>query len=240
MREPSKDDFLNDEGLKDFWLVRLMLPFVGTIIPVNMFYRLALKLEGGEFFSRSLRVLLWKNGIKAEAYSYGSFHVPGTCEPGLSIGRYASIARGVRWGHNHPSNRIALSPLFYVSDFGIVDETKATPATLEIGPDAWIGGTVVITTGCKRIGVGAIVGAGSVVTHDVPDFAIVYGSPARIKRYRFDEPIRRALLNSRWWELSPRALKPWLRNFGQSADSPGTLVALTQIGQIVNNPIENV
>ena len=229
MKDASKVEFLNDVGLKDFWLVRLMLPFVGTMIPVNMFYRLALKLEGGEFLSRSLRVLLWKHGIKAEAYSYGSFHVPGTCEPGLSIGRYASVARGVRWGHNHPSDRIALSPLFYVSDFGIVDETKTTLATLEIGADAWIGSTVVITTGCKRIGIGAVVGAGSVVTHDVPDFAIVYGSPARIKGFRFDEPVRQALLDSRWWELSPQALEPWLKHFGMAANNAGVLAALMQI-----------
>lgn len=52
-----------------------------------------------------------------------------------------------------------------------------------IGDDVWIGTRVVVMPGV-RIGHGAIVGAGSVVTRDVPDFAIVGGSPARIIRYR--------------------------------------------------------
>lgn len=55
---------------------------------------------------------------------------------------------------------------------------------LEIGYDVWIGARAIILPGCKRIGAHSIIGAGAVVTHDVPDYAIVGGNPAKIIRMR--------------------------------------------------------
>lgn len=57
---------------------------------------------------------------------------------------------------------------------------------LHIASDVWIGARAIILPGCRRIGRGAIVGAGAVVTKDVPDFAIVGGNPARVLKYRID------------------------------------------------------
>lgn len=56
-------------------------------------------------------------------------------------------------------------------------------AKVTIGNDVWIGMRSIIMPGIK-IGNGAVVGAGAVVTKDVPDFAIVGGVPAKILRYR--------------------------------------------------------
>lgn len=57
-----------------------------------------------------------------------------------------------------------------------------TPLT--IAGDVWIGARALVLPGCNRIGHGAIIGAGSVVTKDVPDWAIVGGNPARVIKYR--------------------------------------------------------
>lgn len=54
---------------------------------------------------------------------------------------------------------------------------------VEIGDDVWIGGNVTILPGVK-IGSHSIIGACSVVTKDVPEYAIVAGNPAQVKKYR--------------------------------------------------------
>ena len=51
-----------------------------------------------------------------------------------------------------------------------------------------------------QIGDGAIIGAGSVVTKDVPAYAIVAGNPAKVMKYRFSDEIISCLLESKWWE----------------------------------------
>jgi carbonic anhydrase/acetyltransferase-like protein (isoleucine patch superfamily) len=51
------------------------------------------------------------------------------------------------------------------------------------------------------IGNGAIVGAGSVVTKDVPDYAIVAGVPAKIIKYRFCKEKIQKLLELKWWDF---------------------------------------
>ena len=58
---------------------------------------------------------------------------------------------------------------------------------LEIKDNVWIGARAIILGNVRTIGTGAIIGAGSVVTKPVPDYAIVAGNPARIIRYRTKE-----------------------------------------------------
>ena len=59
---------------------------------------------------------------------------------------------------------------------------EVTP--LHIAGDVWIGARAIILPGCRRIGHGAIIGAGAVVTKDVPDWAVVGGNPATIIKMR--------------------------------------------------------
>ena len=72
-----------------------------------------------------------------------------------------------------------------------------------IGHDVWIGSNACILPRCRRIGHGAVIGAGAVVTHDVEPLAIVGGNPARVIRMRFESEIARVWLSSRWWNQSP-------------------------------------
>jgi maltose O-acetyltransferase len=58
---------------------------------------------------------------------------------------------------------------------------------IEIGDDVWIGTRAIIMPAIK-IGKGAIIGAGSIITKDVPDYAIVAGNPAKIIRFRDKNP----------------------------------------------------
>jgi maltose O-acetyltransferase len=69
-------------------------------------------------------------------------------------------------------------------DVIIGSEGNLPDAPLEIGEDVWIGARVIVLPGCKKIGAHSIVGAGAVVTHDVPEYAIVGGNPAKIIRMR--------------------------------------------------------
>ena len=122
-------------------------------------------------------------------------------------------------GASHPSDWVSTSSVFYgvnnngnktrFASFGIPD----TPLTT-IGHDVWCGLRVTIKAGVN-VGTGAIIGAGSVVTHDVPPYAIVAGVPARVIRYRFHEDIIQRLLDSKWWELPDEKLKIVAHNIRQ-------------------------
>ena len=68
-----------------------------------------------------------------------------------------------------------------------------------IGNDVWLGRNVIICNGAK-IGNGVIAAAGSVITHDIPDYAIVGGVPAHIIRYRFETDVIEKLNRIQWWD----------------------------------------
>lgn len=174
--------------------VRLLRPVVRRVS----------RLEGGAFFTGTIRRLILKRfGVYVGAYSYGPCLSPGVFPPGVVIGRYVSIAADVRiFLRNHPMERLSLHPFFYNAALGFVLEDNIPSSSLTIGHDAWVGERTIITPGCARIGIGAVVGAGSVVTKDVPDFAVVAGNPARIIRMRFSDIVAEIVLASRWWEHS--------------------------------------
>ena len=115
-----------------------------------------------------------------------------------------------------PITRPDVSPLIRFCTIPSWDMSKRPP--LEIGHDVRIGANAIILPGVSRIGNGAVIGAGSVVTKDVGPYEIVAGNPARTIRKRFDERQITALENCRWWELDRHEL----------ADRIGELDALLQ------------
>jgi virginiamycin A acetyltransferase len=124
----------------------------------------------------------------------------------LVIGKFCAIARGVRFimnGANHATAGISTYP-FYIFGGGW-EAVAPKPGELPfkgdtvIGNDVWLGYEALIMPGVK-IGNGAIVAARSVVTSDVPAYAIVGGNPARVIKMRFDDAGVAALEAIAWWD----------------------------------------
>lgn len=126
----------------------------------------------------------------------------------LIIGKFCAIAKDVTFimnGANHQSTGFSTYPFFI---FGNGWEKSAPqPGDLpfkgntEIGNDVWIGYNATIMPGVK-IGSGAIIASKSVVTNDVPAYAVVGGNPAKIIKQRFDDKTINALLSIAWWDWS--------------------------------------
>ena len=77
-----------------------------------------------------------------------------------------------------------------------------------IGNDVWIGSNVVILQGCK-VGDGAVVAAGAVVTHNVEPYTVVGGVPAKKIKDRFTSDLKKKLQDSQWWNHE----KNWIADF---------------------------
>ena len=126
---------------------------------------------------------------------------------GAKIGKFCSIAGFCAIGlDSHPIDWISTSPKLYsllnmTGDKGY-KEPKACPV---IGNDVWIGSNSIILRGIE-IGNGAIIGAGSVVTKDVPPYAIFAGVPAKLIKYRFNIEIIQQLINLNWWDMDQMEL----------------------------------
>ena len=94
----------------------------------------------------------------------------------LKIGSYLMMGEDVLFlggGHNYDRTDVPMG-----------HQTSRPKTQLEIGDDVWIGARVIVLPGCKKIGKGVIIGAGAVVTKDVPEYAIVGGNPAKVIKYR--------------------------------------------------------
>jgi acetyltransferase-like isoleucine patch superfamily enzyme len=85
--------------------------------------------------------------------------------------------------------QIAPNCAFYPYDHSVAagelisEQPLQSKGGIIIEDDAWLGFGVIVLDGV-RIGKGAVVGAGSVVTHDIPDEAIAVGNPARVIKMR--------------------------------------------------------
>ncbi len=128
----------------------------------------------------------------------------------LNIGRYCSIAgRLALVGGNgfHQYNRLSTFPFSQRLPFSksnaaktLFSDNACFPINeICIGNDVWIGEDVFIAKNVK-IGNGAVIAAKSVVTRDVPGYAIVAGNPAEIKKYRYSKEVIDMIEKIKWWE----------------------------------------
>ncbi len=148
--------------------------------------------------------------ISNSDFGYGTYVGRGSTIISTHIGRFTSIGPNVRvTSGNHPTEKIvSMHPAFYSlrkqAGFTFVrlqkyDEGLDKTRSTKIGSDVWIGDSALILEGVS-IGDGAVVAAGAIVTKDVPPYAIVVGTPAKVLKYRFSEIQRAYLLEIKWWE----------------------------------------
>jgi acetyltransferase-like isoleucine patch superfamily enzyme len=120
----------------------------------------------------------------------------------IRIGKFCSIAENVTIlnGSNHNVDWVSTYPFRVIFDMKgkHQDGHPATKGDVDIGNDVWIGQGVTIYSGVT-IGDGAVLAGNAVVVIDVPPYAIVGGSPAKLIKMRFEEEQVKALLNLKWW-----------------------------------------
>jgi acetyltransferase-like isoleucine patch superfamily enzyme len=139
-----------------------------------------------------------------------------------SIGRYCAIAPNLQAGTTeHRPSVLSSHPLFegnwarkwkavddyYQRNGELIDAAKkehdrdcgSGRGKIVIGNNVWVGEGVFIRAGV-RIGDGAIIAARSVVSADVPDFAVVGGVPAKVIKMRHDEPTLEMVRGLNWWD----------------------------------------
>jgi acetyltransferase-like isoleucine patch superfamily enzyme len=120
----------------------------------------------------------------------------------VDIGSFCSIGPRVTFvlGGNHPLDRVTTFPIR--ERFGLPTADDGFPYSrgdISVADGVWIGFGVTILSGVQ-IGHGAVLAAGALVTRDVPPFAVVGGTPARVLSYRCSESVREGIVRSRWWE----------------------------------------
>jgi acetyltransferase-like isoleucine patch superfamily enzyme len=169
----------------------------------------------------SLKWMNVQHSLRLGAFSYAvsGFYF------GCRIGRYCSFGEEVQIGrHPHAMHWVTTSPFLYTPFQNVLDQDlppgvelaphkafkrstrPVTAKTTNIGNDVWIGHGAFVLPGVT-IGDGAVVAAMAVVTKDVPPYAVVAGSPARVVKMRFPEAQVQALRASGWWDFAPWQLK---------------------------------
>ncbi len=154
-----------------------------------------------------------------------------------SIGAFCSFATGVDVVENHEINYITTHPMIFrganltnyieYAAFKKLDsyfpgvkpqrEKLKKQRKITIGNDVWLGKNVIITN-YANIGNGVIAGAGSIITKDVPDYAIVMGAPAKIIRYRYLPKEIESLNKIAWWNWTDEEIRERYNDFYLPAD----------------------
>lgn len=135
----------------------------------------------------------------------------------LSIGNYCSIAENVYFilGGDHRYNTISTYPFGKLMVDGRTEAVTKGPIIVE--DDVWIGFGTVVLSGVT-IGRGSVIGAGSVVTKDVPPYSIVCGVPGKLVRYRHDQTTIDQLTKLDFRQLNALEIKEHIEELSTGLD----------------------
>lgn len=142
-----------------------------------------------------------------EKFEKDNVILPFACK--LIIGKFCQIAAGTKFimsGANHQMNGFSTYPFsIFGGDWANYEPEYPNKGDTIVGHDVWFGYNSMIMPGVK-IGNGAIIGAGAIVTKDVAPFTIVGGNPARLIRARFESEIIQELEDIQWWNWDPKKI----------------------------------
>jgi len=129
----------------------------------------------------------------------------------LIIGKYCSIGSGAVFmmagNQGHRMDWVSTFPFYFQANiFKASKNAYKKIGNTIIANDVWIGSEAMIMAGVN-IGSGAVIAARTVVTKDVPPYAIVGGNPAQLIKYRFDDETIAKLLQLKWWDWSEEEVK---------------------------------
>ena len=132
----------------------------------------------------------------------------GTYTGEFTIIKYATVGKfcAISWnvsigGANHDVARLALTPSHRI----LGEKTQEAYSSFKeqsctIGNDVWLAAGVHVLRNV-HVGDGAVIGANSVVTKDIPPYAIAVGSPAKVVGRRFPDELATKLLKIKWWNF---------------------------------------
>jgi len=143
------------------------------------------------------------SSVEIGNYSYGLVDVTDYSNnlATVRIGHFCSIARDVKFilGGDHSTQNLSTFP--FKVKFGLLEREAESKGHIIIEDDVWIGVNCVILSGVT-IGQGSVVSAGSVITKNIPPYAIVGGVPAKIIKFRFSERIISKMLKIKYSRLT--------------------------------------
>lgn len=136
------------------------------------------------------------------------------------LGKFVNVAAFTRLNPGeHPYHRASLHHFMYRSSYfwpdeaderAVFDWRRSRP--VRVGHDTWIGHGAIVMKGVT-IGNGAVIGAQSVVTKDVPPYAVVVGAPARFIKWRHPQDVADRLQALAWWDWTHEEIRAALPDF---------------------------
>ncbi|GMG87746.1 non-ribosomal peptide synthetase [Biformimicrobium ophioploci] len=191
-------------GMRTSWIARKFLAPVyeqsGPSIR-KLVKRAILRLEGGHLLSTTMRYLFARcHDITVGEFSYVPFNQY-SLRNSTKIGKFCSISDDVQFlNAEHPRNTLSTHAMFYHASVGFSEGYELDRVKITVGNDVFIAPGARILYPTRNIGDGAVIAADAVVVEDVPPYAVVAGSPARVVRYRFSEQTRERLCALKWWD----------------------------------------